>query len=58
MPRIFKDAGIVKSTSEARRLIKQGAVSLNGQKINQEEISCPDSGAIFKIGKRRFLRLS
>ncbi len=57
LPKLLKEANLVKSTSEARRLIKQGAVSLNGQKINQEEISCPESGAILKIGKRRYLRL-
>jgi len=57
LPRILKDAGLVKSTSEARRLIKQGAVSLNGTKLRQEEIDRPASGDILKVGKRRYLRL-
>ncbi len=57
LPRLLKEAGLVKSTSEARRLIKQGAVSLNGTKLRQEEIDRPGSGAILKVGKRRYLRL-
>ncbi len=57
IPRLLKEAGLVKSTSEARRLIKQGAVSLNGTKLRQEEIDRPGSGAILKVGKRRYLRL-
>ncbi len=57
LPRLLKNAGLVKSTSEARRLIKQGAVSLNGKKLDKEEIERPDSGSILKVGKRRFLKL-
>jgi len=57
LPRVLKEAGLVKSMSEARRLIKQGAVSLQGEKIRQEEIGRPSPGSVLKVGKRRFLRL-
>ena len=57
LPRILKDAGMVKSTSEARRLIKQGAVTMEGQKVSTEEVAIPEAGAVLKIGKRRFLRI-
>ena len=57
IPKLLKEAGVVGSTSEARRLIKQGAVSLDGKRISDVEIERPSSGAVFKIGKRRYLRL-
>ena len=57
IPKVLKEAGLVKSTSEARRLIKQGAISLDGSKLGQEEIEKPAPGSILKVGKRRYLRL-
>jgi len=57
LPKLLKDSGILSSTSEARRLIKQGAVSIDGEKIHQEEISFGNDEAVLKIGKRRFLRV-
>ncbi len=52
-----KDA-LAKSTSEARRLIKEGAVKINGQKITDEnaKISIKD-GMVIQVGKRRFLKI-
>ncbi|MFA6378669.1 MAG: tyrosine--tRNA ligase [Candidatus Omnitrophota bacterium] len=44
------------SKNEARRLIKQGAVSLDGQKIVDE--NWPLKPGILKVGKRRFLKLA
>ncbi len=57
LPKVFKDAGLCKSTSEARRLIKQGAVSLEGVKVSDEEIGFTGDEAVLKVGKRRYLRL-
>ena len=57
LPRVLKDAGLVKSTSEARRLIKQSAVTVDGRKVRKEEIAVPETGSVIKVGKRRFLRL-
>ncbi|HID97099.1 MAG TPA: tyrosine--tRNA ligase [Thermodesulfobacteriaceae bacterium] len=57
LPRVLKDAGILKSASEGRRLIRQGAVSIDGQKIDGEEITPDSSEIIIKVGKRRYLRL-
>jgi tyrosyl-tRNA synthetase len=48
-------SGMVDSKNEARRLIKQGAVSFEGQRIDQE--SWPVREGVLKIGKRRFLKL-
>jgi len=44
------------SRNEARRLIKQAAVTLDGSTINNEEAQI-DKAGILKIGKRRFLKL-
>ncbi len=56
LPKFMKENGLVQSTSEARRLIKQGAVSLDGQKVEQEELSLSGE-TVMKVGKRRFLRI-
>jgi tyrosyl-tRNA synthetase len=57
LPRVLKEAGLVESTSEVRRLIKQGAVSIDGNKVLSEEIEVKGSKAVLKVGKRRFLRV-
>ena len=57
LPRILKEAGLVESTSEVRRLIKQGAVSIDGEKVQSEEIEVQGPQAVLKVGKRRFLRV-
>ncbi|MEA1991350.1 MAG: tyrosine--tRNA ligase [Thermodesulfobacteriota bacterium] len=57
LPRVLKEAGLVASTSDARRLIKQGAVSIDGNKVQSAEIEVQASQAVLKVGKRRFLRI-
>jgi len=52
---VLMKSGLVASKREVRRLLQQGAVTLNGVKIIDE--SCPASPGIVKVGKRRFLRL-
>lgn len=47
---------IAKSNAEAKRLIRQGAVRLNGKKVKENTLSIKSSG-ILKIGKFRFFRL-
>jgi len=49
-------SNLVKSRNEARRLIQQGAVSFNEQKITDENFLVSGSGVI-KAGSRRFLRV-
>ncbi len=52
---ILVSAGFVLSRNEARRLIKQGAVSFGGQPVTDEHWSVVRG--ILKVGKRRFLKL-
>ncbi len=58
LPQIMKDTGLAKSTSEAIRLIKQGGV-----KVNDERITDPDRKLelgkeyVIKVGKRKFYKV-
>ena len=55
---IIYDSGLLKSKSEARRMIKQGAVKLNDVPITDiQDTVRPGEERILKIGKRRFLKL-
>ncbi len=57
--RLISRSGLVDSNSQARRLIKQGAVSLDGELINEIDLDLPvEDGMVLKIGKKRFARLS
>ena len=55
---LMQEAGLVKSTSEARRMIKQSAVSVDGQKIESIDYEIgPDGQYLLKVGKRRFCKI-
>ncbi len=58
VPRILKESGLVASTSEAMRLMKQGGVRIDGEKIEDpaREIAAGDAH-VFQVGKRKFLRI-
>ncbi len=56
--KLLAENKIVKSKSEARRLIQQGAVKLNGEKIPDFKTPVKVSdGDILKIGKRKFFKI-
>jgi tyrosyl-tRNA synthetase len=58
LPKLLHDAGMVKSSSEGRRMIKQKAVSLEGEKVDEVDATVPASGSVLlKVGKRRFCRV-
>ncbi len=53
-------AGFKESSSEARRLIKQGGVKLDGETVAADVLELPRealAGKVLQVGKRRFLRL-
>jgi len=51
-------AGLAKSRSEARRLMEQKAVEVNGSTITEDvEIGKLDDNSVVKVGKRRYLRI-
>ncbi|TRZ96179.1 tyrosine--tRNA ligase [bacterium] len=53
---ILIDSKMVSSKNEARRLIEQGGVSLDGNRIDQVD-TVIDTVGVLKVGKRRFLKL-
>jgi len=56
--KIMTDSKLAKSNGEARRLIKGGAVSIDGEKVNDENLELDiKNGMLLKVGKRRFLKL-
>jgi len=56
--RALNEAGLAQSNGEAVRLIKQGALSINGEKISDKDYQLQKGGPyLIKLGKRRFLRL-
>jgi len=58
VPQLLVDTGLVSSTSEGRRMIKQNAVSINGEKITDSNYAIqPVGDIIFKVGKRRFCKV-
>lgn len=57
MARLIVEAGMAPSTSQARRLINQGAVKINGEKISDIKISSLKDGDIVQVGKRNFAKI-
>lgn len=56
---VLRDAGLTSSTSEALRMIRQGAVKIDGEKVAdpKREITRGDTH-VYQVGKRRFARIT
>jgi len=56
---LLKEAGLVSSTSEAMRMIKQGAVKIDGERVADSRLLI-EAGTtrIYQVGKRRFARVT
>jgi len=59
LPRLLTAAGLAPSNGEARRLIQQGAVAIDGERVDDPflELSPRPEPYLFKVGKRRFARI-
>ncbi|MFC1513297.1 tyrosine--tRNA ligase [Thermodesulfobacteriota bacterium] len=58
LPKLLADVDLVKSNGEARRMIKQNAVSLDGEKVCVDSYTVPATGEVLiKVGKRRFCKV-
>ena len=56
---LLKDAGLVNSTSDGHRMVKQGAVKMDSEKIADSRQKITTGGPyIFQVGKRRFARVT
>ncbi len=59
LPTLLRDAGLVPSTSEALRMIRQGAVRINNERAEDPQQSfSPGNPLICQVGKRRFARIT
>jgi tyrosyl-tRNA synthetase len=58
LPKLLVLSGLTSSTSEARRLIKQGGVKINGGRVTDPNAEVePKPGMIIQVGRRKFVKL-
>jgi len=56
---LVKDAGLTSSTSDAIRMIRQGAVKIDGEKVSDTKLAIkPVCTHVYQVGKRRFARVT
>lgn len=55
---LLKDAGLVNSTSDAFRMIKEGAAKIEGEKITDRNLEPELGTAVYQVGKRKFARVT
>ena len=56
---LLKEAGLTGSTSESFRMIKQGAVKLDGEKIEDKGLKLPkNTTVVAQVGKRKFAKVT
>jgi len=56
---LLKDAGLTESTSEANRMIKQGAVKIDGEKVSDQKLEIQiGTKHVYQVGKRKFARVA
>jgi|TARA_B110000444_G_scaffold41319_1_gene37278 tyrosyl-tRNA synthetase len=55
---LLKDSNLVSSTSEAFRMIKQGAAKIDGEKINDKDLIPNKGTSVYQVGKRKFARIT
>lgn len=59
LPALLTSAGLTSSNSEARRMIAQGAVKIDGSKVETEQVErAALAGRVLQVGKRRFVRIA
>ena len=55
---ILQRAGLVSSTSEARRMITQGAIRIDGERVEDIQLTVPiGESHLYQVGKRRFAKV-
>jgi tyrosyl-tRNA synthetase len=58
LPQLLLEAGLVTTTSEGRRMISQGAVTMDGERADDvNQLVAPQGEILFKVGKRRFCKV-
>ena len=55
---LLKDAGLTGGTSEAVRMINQGAVKIDGEKVSDPKLAIPvGTSHVYQVGKRKFAKV-
>ncbi|MGH8248360.1 MAG: tyrosine--tRNA ligase [Gammaproteobacteria bacterium] len=54
---VLKQAGLTTSTSEALRMIEQGGVKLDGEKVGDKALKLGKGTFVIQVGKRKFARV-
>jgi len=57
MSDLLLESGVAPSKNEARRLLQQGAVELDGQRVEEDSLITVDREMVLKVGKRQFRKL-
>ena len=57
LSRLMADAGVASSVGEGRRLIDQGAVQVDGERVTEDSATCVQAGSVLRAGRRRYVRL-
>ena len=56
---LLKEASLTASTSDALRMLKQGAVRIDGERVSDPKlVISPGSSHIYQVGKRRFAKVN
>ena len=61
LPKLLVAAGAASSSSEAQRLITQGAVSVDGERVTDAALELPpppNAPYLIKVGKKRFFHVA
>ena len=54
---LLKEAGLCQSTSDAMRMVKQGAVRINAERVENSRVMIQPGEAVYQVGKRKFARV-
>lgn len=59
LAQLLKEANLVASTSDAMRMVKQGAVKIDGEKVTDPRLKIADKATcVYQVGKRKFARIT
>jgi tyrosyl-tRNA synthetase len=59
LPKVLLQAGLVSSTSDGRRLVQQGGVRIDGEKVTDVNLELPVGQTyLLRVGKRKFKRVT
>lgn len=58
IPNLLKDAGLTKSTTESRQMLKQGAVKIDRERVSDDKYQVTPGHYVVQVGKRRFAKVA